>query len=88
MQRNVFMATHTPTIGGLVGKGGVLMDETRVWENEFTRQLNTGESSFPIREMNVTAFAVRQYYPLYSIAIVKRMLIDIKPYIFKIQLYK
>ena len=46
LQRNVSMATHTPIIGGLIEKGGVLVDETRVWENDFTKQLDTGKNLF------------------------------------------
>ena len=44
LERNVSMATHTPVVGALVEKGGVLVDETRVWENDFTRQLDTGKN--------------------------------------------
>ena len=46
LDRNVSMATHTPAMGILVDQGGILVDETRVWENDFTRQLDTGKNLF------------------------------------------
>ena len=46
LPRNVSMATHTPVVGALVERGGVTVDETRTWENDFTRQLDTGNNLF------------------------------------------
>lgn len=46
LERNVSMATHAPAFGRLVDQGGVTVDATRVWENDFTRQLDTGKNLF------------------------------------------
>ena len=46
LDRNVSMATHQPVLGVLMDKGGVVVDGTRVWENDFTRQLDTGKNLF------------------------------------------
>ncbi len=46
LPRRVAMAKHSLAVGTLVEKGGVVLDPKRVWENDFTRQLDTGNNLF------------------------------------------
>lgn len=46
LERNVGVAKHTLATAALVEEGGVTVDPSRVWENDFTRQLDTGNNLF------------------------------------------
>lgn len=46
LPRNVAMSKHEKVLASLAEKGGVALDFTRVWENDFTRQLDTGNNLF------------------------------------------
>lgn len=42
LPRNVSVAKRQEAVGSLVERGGVALDKTRVWENDFTRLLDSG----------------------------------------------
>lgn len=43
LPRNVAVAKRQEEVGALVERGGVTLDKTKVWENDFTRLLDSGE---------------------------------------------
>jgi alpha-L-rhamnosidase len=46
LPRNVSMAKHGLVKGELIERGGVAIDPTKAWANDFTRQLDTGKNLF------------------------------------------